>query len=107
MPPFLVAKNLKPYLSIELVAATNPMAKDLMRVYDAVAAGCYTSDQCSAFTGLPLGTCSAYLGELVKCGLILVTHKRALRRPGVRNCGHPMHRYGLAKELGSTAALSR
>jgi hypothetical protein len=68
------------------------MAKDLMRVFDAVKAGCETSDQCSAYTGIPTRTCSTYLARLVEYGQIVITHRRAIRLlPG----SNKMHRYGL------------
>lgn len=53
--------------------------KQIEKVMVAVTEGCFTSDQCSAFTGLSIATCSSYLSVLAEDGLIRRSKKSALK----------------------------
>ena len=62
------------------------MEKQITRVFEAVLAGCETSDQVSNYTGLPLKHCSSYLSELAADGLIILRARKGRTRS--------MHMYG-------------
>lgn len=64
--------------------------KQIVRVLSAVKAGCETSDQVSAFTGMSIETCSAYLSSLRADGLVRIT-RRARRK-----IGRPFNSYVVA-----------
>lgn len=53
--------------------------KQIIRVFEAVEAGCETSDMVAAYLGITIPIASAHLSALAKDGLI-----RAVRRKGER-----------------------
>jgi hypothetical protein len=61
------------------------MAKQIVRVLEAVQAGCRTSTEVSATTGLSVKTCSAWLSELALAGVV---QRRGRVRFGSRGWSH-------------------
>jgi predicted transcriptional regulator len=53
--------------------------KQIVRVLAAIENGSRTSAEISEYCGLPLKHCSAYLGELVLCGVVTIAGKAARR----------------------------
>ena len=70
------------------------MKKQIVSVYEAVEAGCETSDDVAVYTGFSLATSSKYLSDLRADGLISIKERNA-RRMGDR--GPFMHVYELSK----------
>ena len=64
--------------------------KQITQVFDAVRLGCQTSHEIAAVTDLPQNFVSSYLSQLADRGLIVRTHRRALR---LRKGGPAFHRY--------------